>query len=349
MHTILFVDDELDVLEVLRRIFERNHEVICVGSGAQALEVLGQRQVDLLVTDQRMPEMSGIELLRQVRERGHDVMAILLTAYTQPQDIIAAVNKGQVYRYLTKPFEVHELLHTVSQALEVVTLKRDQARLLETLRKRMEAINVLHEVNRASVTRGTGPEALIEQLLSVVGRVLPHDASAVLLDPGANQTAALRIRQRIALSEQGLLAVKEAVLLSHRKGAGVVLPEERVLTRLEGATSTAPSAVSSFPSSLQVPLVARGRTLGTLALFCARDDAYSSDDGELLDLIVNQTLDTLGHLRAAEAEQRSRVEQLVQALGDGVLLTDEKNDLVVVNPAALTLLGALFAVGFLWI
>ncbi|MBX7099393.1 MAG: response regulator [Myxococcaceae bacterium] len=339
MHTILFVDDELDVLEVLRRLFERNHEVICVSSGAQALEVLGQRQIDLLVTDQRMPQMSGIELLRQVRERGHDVLAILLTAYTQPQDIIAAVNKGQVYRYLTKPFEVHELLHTVSQALEVVSLKRDQARLLETLRKRMEAINVLHEVNRASVTRGTGPEALIEQLLSVVGRVLPHDASAVLLDPGANQTAALRIRQRTALSEQGLLAVKDSVLLSHRKAAGVVLPEERVLTRLDGATSPAPSAASSFPSSLQVPLVARGRTLGTLALFCTRDDAYSSDDGELLDLIVNQTLDTLGHLRAAEAEQRSRVEQLVQALGDGVLLTDEKNDLVVVNPAALKLLG----------
>lgn len=339
MATLLFVDDELDVLEVVRRLFEKRHEVICVGSAAEALEVLEGREVDLLITDQRMPEMTGIDLIQKARAQGHDLTAILLTAFSNPAELIAAINQGQVYRYIGKPFDLNELLLTVTQALEVVQLKKDKERLAESMRKRMEAISVLHDVGQLSRAPATGPEVILQRLLQVVGRVLEHDVSAVLFESGEHQSAALRIRTKSTLSEAALVHVKETVLLAHRKAAGVVLPEERVLTHLEGTTATGELGPATFPSALLVPLVVRHRTLGTLALFSARSEAYAPDDAELLDLLVRQTLDTLEHLRSAEADHRTRLEQMVQGMGDGVVLTDEKNDLVVANPAARTLLG----------
>jgi response regulator RpfG family c-di-GMP phosphodiesterase len=110
--TLLFVDDEPDVLEILAKTFERRFEVVTRSSGKEALEVLQQRPIDLLITDQRMPEMTGIELVSHARALGIDVTAILLTGYTDPEDIIAAINKGQVYRYLTKPWDVHDLMRS---------------------------------------------------------------------------------------------------------------------------------------------------------------------------------------------------------------------------------------------
>ena len=90
--TLLFVDDEANVLELLTRMFEKRFNVICAGSGSEALEILKARPIDLLLTDQKMPEMTGIQLARAARELGIEVTTILLTAYTDPGEIIAAIN-----------------------------------------------------------------------------------------------------------------------------------------------------------------------------------------------------------------------------------------------------------------
>src|SRR4051794_12981952 len=96
--TLLLVDDEPDVLEILSKTFEKTHRVLASSSANEALEILKRESVDVIITDQKMPELTGIELVTKARALGVDVPAILLTGYTNPVDLIAAINKGQVYR-----------------------------------------------------------------------------------------------------------------------------------------------------------------------------------------------------------------------------------------------------------
>ncbi|MDP1829673.1 MAG: response regulator [Archangium sp.] len=336
--TILCVDDEPNVLDVLCRMFDRLAIVLTARSGPEALAVLRSRPVDLLITDQKMPEMTGIELVREARKEGFGVTTILLTAYTNPNDLISAINEGQVFRYVTKPWDINDLTMTVRNALAVAQLRKEKERLVESLHKRIEALNVMYEVSRQSAKDAPSLDAIVDRLLATVGRVLPHDASAVLIESSDGETAALRIRCTTALNESALLHVKDSVLSAHRKAAGIVLPEERVSTNVSGEVAGVAEGLSTFACAISVPLVAEKQTVGTLALFSTRPDSYSTDDGELLDVLVNQTTDAITHVRAAEREARLRIEQMVEAMGDGVILTDAKGGVVVVNKAARELL-----------
>ena len=337
--TILCVDDEPNVLDVLCRMFDRLAIVIPARSGPEALTILRSRPIDLLITDQKMPEMTGIELVREARREGIGVTTILLTAYTNPNDLISAINDGQVFRYVTKPWDINDLTMTVRNALSVAQLRKEKERLLESLHKRVEALNVMYEVSRQSAKDAPSLDAIVDRLLATVGRVLPHDASAVLIESSDGETAALRIRCTTALNESALLHVKDSVLSAHRKAAGVVLPEDRVSTNVSGEVAGVADGLSTFACAISVPLVSEKQTVGTLALFSTRPDSYSTDDGELLDLLVNQTTDAITHVRAAEREARLRIEQMVEAMGDGVILTDAKGQVMVVNRAARELLG----------
>src|SRR4051812_15469727 len=113
-------------------MFDRSCDVVTASSGTEALEVLRRRRVDLMITDQRMPDMTGTQLIADARKEGIDVTAILLTAYSSPQDLIAAINQGHVYRFVSKPWDIADLTLTVKNALEVATLKKEKERLLST-------------------------------------------------------------------------------------------------------------------------------------------------------------------------------------------------------------------------
>ncbi|MGA9521300.1 MAG: response regulator [Myxococcaceae bacterium] len=337
-YTLLFVDDEEDVLEILSRTFARSFEVLTATSGRQALELIRTRAIDLLVTDQKMPEMTGIELVAKAREEGHDLTSILLTAYTDPEDIIAAINKGQVYRYVTKPWDLQDLLMTVRNALESTQLRRDKDRLILALHKRVEALSVLYDVSRQSAEGATSYDAIIDRILIAVARVLPYDCAAALVAVDEGRSATLRLRCTGEVGEKALLQAKEVVVAAHRKTSRLLLPEDRLVARVSGPVSTDAHAAPQFASQLTVTLTAEGRPVGTVALFSHQPNAYSSGDAELLDVLANQTTDAIQTLRASEDVARRRIEGMVEAMADGVLLTDEKNEIVVINPAARRLL-----------
>ncbi|QSQ14891.1 response regulator [Myxococcus landrumensis] len=337
-HTLLFVDDEADVLDILSRMFQRRYRVLTALSGQAALEVLRREQVDVLVTDQRMPEMTGIELAATARAEGFDVTTLLLTGFTDPDDLIAAINQGQVYRYITKPWDVNDLLITVKNAVEYTQLRRDKERLIRQLHQRVEALFVLYEVSRASANDPASYDNIIDRVLIAVARVLPYDCGAALIAPDESRSATLRLRCHGTVGEQALLGVKESMLGAYRKSSGLLLPEDRVITRVAGTTTQDAAAPAVYPSQLTVNLVAGGRPVGMLSLFSQRADAFTEDDGVLLDVLANQTADAIQSLRSAEEEARHRMERMVESMADGVVLTDEKNDIVVMNPAARRLL-----------
>src|SRR5439155_16932318 len=98
---------------------------------------------DLVVNDQGMPWMTGLDTLSEARKRHPELAAILLTAYIDPEHLIAAINAGHVYRYVSKPWNSGELLMTVRNALEAVNLRRERDALTQRLKRRLEAMSVL--------------------------------------------------------------------------------------------------------------------------------------------------------------------------------------------------------------
>jgi diguanylate cyclase (GGDEF)-like protein len=337
-YTLLFVDDEADVLGILSKTFEREFNVLTATSGREALAILREQQVDLLVTDQKMPEMTGIELVAAARDDGIDVTAILLTAYAQPDDLIAAINRGQVYRYVTKPWNINDLRITVKNAVEFTQLRRDKERLLRSLRKRVDALSMIYEVSRQSANDVATFDAIIERVLGAVAKVIPYDCGAALISLSDDRSASLRLRCSDGVGEKGLLWVKESVLAAYRRHSGQLIPEDRVITRISGPIAQETDAAAGFPSQLTVSLISRGKAMGTLSLFSRQVNSYSAEDGELLDALANQTADAIQSLRSAEDEARRRIELMVESMADGVLLTDEKNEIVVINRAAKQLL-----------
>ncbi len=117
-YKIMIVDDEPANLRVLERLFRPNYQVVTAPSGAEALALLEQHEVELLITDQRMPAMTGIELMTKTVAIRPQMVKILLTGYTDVGALIEALNSGLVYRYLTKPWNNDDLRTTVSRALE---------------------------------------------------------------------------------------------------------------------------------------------------------------------------------------------------------------------------------------
>ena len=117
-YKILIVDDEPANLRTLARLFRNEYEVFTAGSGDEALALLGQHDVALLITDQRMPGMTGIELLKKTVPLRPRMVRIILTGYTDVDALVEAINCGQVYRYVAKPWNNEELRITVKRALE---------------------------------------------------------------------------------------------------------------------------------------------------------------------------------------------------------------------------------------
>ncbi len=115
---ILIVDDEAANLRALQRLFRKDYDVLTAQSGGEALSLLQQHDVALLITDQRMPVMTGIELLQKTVPLRPHMVRMLLTGYTDVGTLIEAINCGHVYRYLTKPWNNDDLSLTVSRALE---------------------------------------------------------------------------------------------------------------------------------------------------------------------------------------------------------------------------------------
>jgi putative nucleotidyltransferase with HDIG domain len=145
-HCVLFIDDETNILKALQRLLRNEPcRVITASRGAEALEILDRERPQVVVSDQRMPEISGVDLLQTVRQRHPDVVRILLTGYTEMNIAVEAINRGEIFRLVTKPWNDEELKATLRQAFDTHDLKSEIRRLNQVTR---EQNLKLQELNR---------------------------------------------------------------------------------------------------------------------------------------------------------------------------------------------------------
>lgn len=138
-HKILIVDDEAANLRLLERLFRREYQVVSATSGGEALELLQQHDVALIISDQRMPGMTGIEFLKRAFDMRRNTVRIILTGYTDVNSLVEAINSGVVYKYVTKPWVNEDLQQTVSRAIEHYEINRKRHE-LEVQNERLESV-----------------------------------------------------------------------------------------------------------------------------------------------------------------------------------------------------------------
>jgi response regulator RpfG family c-di-GMP phosphodiesterase len=154
--TLLCVDDEPNILSSLRRLFRpAGYRVLVAESGALGLEMLEKETVDLVISDMRMPEMNGAQFLAQVRTRWPDTLRLLLTGYSDIQSIQDAINCGEIYRYITKPWEDGDMLLVVRHALERRQLEQEKQRLEALTLSQNEELKALNQSLEAKVEART--------------------------------------------------------------------------------------------------------------------------------------------------------------------------------------------------
>lgn len=155
-YSLLFVDDEPNILSSLRRLFRPlGYTIYTAESGAAGLQLLEQETVDLVVSDMRMPEMDGARFLEQVRSRWPDTVRLLLTGYSDVASILAAINRGEIYRYVTKPWDDNDILLLVKHALERRALELEKNRLEALTREQNAALTALNQSLEAKVAERT--------------------------------------------------------------------------------------------------------------------------------------------------------------------------------------------------
>lgn len=127
---VLFVDDEENNLKAFRSTFRREMDVLLANSGEEALQLLETEQVHVIISDQRMPIMTGSEFLAQARERWPKPMRMLLTGFADLEAVVAAVNEGGIFAYCTKPWDLNDLTLKIKQAYEIHELREEKEELL---------------------------------------------------------------------------------------------------------------------------------------------------------------------------------------------------------------------------
>ena len=161
---ILYVDDEELSHILFKAVFGDDYTVHRALSAREALDVLRREPIHLLVTDQCMPEMTGAELLAEIRDEFPDIGRVMLTAYSDIDAIVQAVNAGRLDRYVTKPWDADELRQIIDQALERYDRRIDRHRQVEELRREAAREKRLREAFQAYV-----PAQVLEELLAADG------------------------------------------------------------------------------------------------------------------------------------------------------------------------------------
>ncbi len=142
IRTILFVDDEEKVLKSLQRgLLDEPYNCLFANSGQEALQILESNEVHVICTDMRMPEMNGLELLRIVKDKYPQVVRLVLSGYTQVGMLLTAINQGEIFKFITKPWRLEEEFKSIiKQAIDYYNLRAERDQLAAELEKYKEKV-----------------------------------------------------------------------------------------------------------------------------------------------------------------------------------------------------------------
>ncbi len=262
---LMVVDDEPDNLDLIYRTFRRDFDVITVESAIAAWEILEQQgEMAIIISDQRMPEMLGTELLSKIADRFPDTIRIVLTGYTDVEDLVDAINSGKVFKYITKPWTIVHLKGIIQQAAETYQVIKQRTNDLRRALRRESLFNAVTTAIRESLDY----HSMLGTIAETLGRTF--DACQAVLYPVEDD----RLRPETFTYQNPEQPTLPPISLNH------ALISQALQTRKIQSTLPAPD---SPMAQLVVPLTYQQEFLAILALGRSPDHApWSAEDIDLI-------------------------------------------------------------------
>jgi response regulator RpfG family c-di-GMP phosphodiesterase len=216
-HTLLCVDDEVNILNALKRLLRREgYRFLSATSGREGFDVLKENEVQIVISDQRMPEMNGTEFMARVKDAYPDILRIILTGYTDVGSITDSINQGHIYKFFLKPWNDQNLKLEIRQAFEQYDLIQDNKRLDKTVIEQNSQLRRINENLEELVAERTQEIALQNQALALSHAILEELPLSIL---GVDAHGVVVLANRMARSLMGEQEIDVGVPLgSHFPG-----------------------------------------------------------------------------------------------------------------------------------
>ncbi|PPC90908.1 MAG: response regulator [Methylobacter sp.] len=173
--TILLVDDEANITSALKRTLRRDgYNILTANGGAEGLELLTQHEVGVIVSDQRMPQMTGVDFLRKVKVLYPKTFRIVLSGYTELESVTSAINEGAIYKFLTKPWDDDQLRNNIREAFQRYEMEQENLRLAQELKEVNEKLRLLNQGLEKQVADKTHEIIQNIHLLQISQEILEH-------------------------------------------------------------------------------------------------------------------------------------------------------------------------------
>jgi CheY-like chemotaxis protein len=278
---MLVVDDEPDNLDLLYRTFRRDFQVLKAENGLRALDILAEEgEVAVIISDQRMPEMKGTEFLSRTVPKFPDTMRIILTGFTDVEDLVDAINSGQVYKYITKPWDPNELKGVVQRAAETYELLKQRT---EELRRSQAQTALLANLVQAT-QQASHLEDCLQPLAVAIGTTFKADGCILQMVSGGELTAAQGSHSTAEGLENWLdkdPLVKDAIA-THKMQVAVNVPADSSLAAVEHYAN------SGIQAHLLVPVTYQDKVVAVLSLQWKQPCSLQEDELLLLHLSAQQ-------------------------------------------------------------
>jgi adenylate cyclase len=331
---ILVVDDEPDNLDLLYRTFYREYKVLRATSGPAALDLLAQEgEIAVIISDQRMPMMSGTEFLSLTATQYPDIIRIILTGYTDVEDLVEAINAGKVFKYVTKPWEAEELKAVVRQALDTHNVLKARTRELTRTLRQESLLNTVTNTIRSALDY----RQILQTIVDTVGHMLEVDVC--LLRPFQDEQLTDKgfIYQKALAEETGEHTPAEGFPPSPSTSLPLLAQtvwetrEVQVIhyvtddERIHGDTPELRQRGEAFSaanicSSLVVPLICQQELMAVLALHqCSVPRFWGEDEVQLVLMVADQAALALSQAYAYEqvralAKRESLINTITSAI-----------------------------------
>lgn len=316
---ILVVDDEPDNLDLLYRTFRQEYQVLRAESGHRALEILAEAgDVAVIISDQRMPGMSGTEFLSLTATQYPDIIRIILTGYTDVEDLVEAINSGKVFKYVTKPWDEEELRTVVQQAVDTHNVLKARTQELSRTLQQESLLNAVTNTIRSARTY----RQILQTIVNTVGQMFEVDCCLLrsFQDVGsadewfiyqarnaqtAGGTASGAAEPSVTINQEVMELAQTIWETDEIQVIDDVLNDERTCPDTpEGERRRQAYQTLGITSSLMVPLIVQQELLAVLALHQYQQPRqWRGDEVQLLVMVADQAALALSQAKAYEQAQ----------------------------------------------
>jgi len=319
---ILVVDDEPDNLDLLYRTFHREYKVLRAESGPAALQILTEEgEVAVIISDQRMPQMSGTEFLSLTATQYPDIIRIILTGYTDVEDLVEAINAGKVFKYVTKPWKAEELRAIVKQGVDTHTVLKSRT---DELKRALKQESLLYAVT-TTIRSAPNYGQMLQRIVETVAQMLEADIAICSPCLAGQLQEEIFIYHRLAepteLSEAEdgdacTLALENITAQTQHpdlKYHRMIWPVDDIVMindlttdeNLQGDTTAMQQRREAYEqaniaTSLILPLTVRSEVIAVLALHQCESRQWQDHEVQLLTTVVDQAALALSQARAYE-------------------------------------------------